>query len=507
MTETRQHLRGIARGGALGLTGAVVSAGTGFLLVMIVTNTMDKSEAGQFFSGTSLFMIAMALCTLGTDAGLGRFTAKHIVEGRPRAARACWTNALTVTLCIALVVAFLLWVAREQVADAVGMSSPGATAMITLLAIGLPAATLMTVALSATRSLSTMRPTVFVDKFFRTSAQSVLALAVLLGGGGLLALGYAWSVPYVLGAGIAVIVLRRLARRNLVGGGDAHGARREFWRFTWPRSVAQISQMTIQRADIVIIGALISPAAAAVYTAATRFIAFGQFGSQAIQQTVQPRFAHLLAAGKRDVLADVYRTSTAWSMLISWPIYLAIGAAPAIYLSLFGSGYAQDGRAVVVIMAVAMMFGVASGPVDTMLLMSGRSSLSLINSLVALTVNLGLCFSLIPHLGILGAAVAWNAAVIVRCVLGYGQVRRATGLSPFSRATAIAAGAPLVCLGAPLALLSATGLMNVVLYLVAIPALGVVYCAVLWTQRRPLELMALRSLIRRRSTNSSEVTT
>lgn len=500
MTESRQHLRGIARGGAIGIVGAAASAGATFLLVLIVTNTVDKSAAGQFFSGTSLFMIAVALSSLGTDAGLGRFTARHLIDGRPEAARTCWSSAMYVTTGLALVVATLAVIFAEELADAVGMVSPDAPSMLMLLAIGLPAATLAGVALSATRSLATMRPTVYIDKIFRPSAQAVLALILLMTGGGLVALGWAWSVPYLVAVALSLLFVRAAARRRLRGhsGVERKGIRREFWRFTWPRSVAQLSQMTIQRADIIIIGALVSPAAAAVYTAATRFIAFGQFGSQAIQQAIQPRFSHLIAADRPAVLADVYRTSTAWSILITWPIYLAVGAAPTIYLSLFGSGYEDEGVAVVSVMAIAMMIGVASGPVDTMLLMSGRSSLSLVNSLVALAVDLGLCFILIPRIGIVGAAIAWNAAVVVRCGLGYIQVHRSTGLTPLGRSTMTAAASATVCYGAPLGLLSVTNHLTPLLYLGTLAAGTCVYAVFLWFQRETLELTALSALVGRR---------
>lgn len=500
MSETQQHLRGIARGGALGLVGAVISASTTFLLVLIVTNSMDKSDAGQFFSATSFFVIAVALSALGTDAGLGRFTSKYLVDGNRAAARTCWSSAFMVTFGLAIAVAAAAIVFREPLARTLGLESPSSEGLLTLLAIGVPAATLMGVSLSATRALASMRATVLIDKIARIVGQCVLVLVAVGLGGSLAALGVAWTLPYVAAAVAAAWVARAAARRRLApvpGNHDVAGVRRAFWRFTWPRSVAQFSQMTIQRADIIIIAALISPAAAAVYTAATRFIAFGQFGSQAIQQTIQPRFSHLLASGQLSVLSGVYRTSTAWAMLVAWPVFVAVGAAPGIYLSMFGEGYRSEGQAVVITMALAMMIGVASGPVDTMLLMDGRSSLSLTNSLIALTTDLTLCFVLIPPMGILGAAVAWNAAVVIRSTLGYVQVRRINGLTPFSRATLVAGLTPVLTFGIPIGALSLSGHLGLVTYFSAIAILTCVYVGVLWTQREILHLTAFRALLTR----------
>ena len=181
--------------------------------------------------------------------------------------------------------------------------------------------------------------------------------------------------------------------------------------------------MAIQRVDIILIAALRSPMEAAIYTAATRFVALGQFGTQAIQQVVQPKFTALLAKDETESLKDVYQISAAWSMALAWPMYAVVGSAPLAYLAIFGPEYAAEGVTVVVLMALAMLFAVATGPADTLLLMSGRSALSLINSLTALALDIGLCLVLIPKMGITGAAVAWAVAVSIRCMLAVVQTR------------------------------------------------------------------------------------
>jgi len=139
-----------------------------------------------------------------------------------------------------------------------------------------------------------------------------------------------------------------------------------------------------------------------------------------------------------------------------------------------------------------------SGPVDTVLLMSGRSTTSLINSLTALAIDIVLCFLLIPRLGISGAAIAWALAVTVRAVLAYFQVRRSQKISPVSTASAIAAGASVGCYALPMLGLTLTGTTS----LVAFAAVGlggtVVYLAVLRLARKSLHLESLGSLLRRR---------
>lgn len=169
-----------------------------------------------------------------------------------------------------------------------------------MLGVLLPFATWNGLTLAGTRAFGRMRTTVAVDKIGRSIAQPVLVFLVSLTGSGVLVLTCAWSVPYVLAALLVGILFRRFLRRR---GTYEHTEptksyrelRREFWRFTWPRSITQVSQMAIQRVDIILIAALRSPTEAAIYTAATRFVALGQFATQAIQQVAQPKFTALLA--------------------------------------------------------------------------------------------------------------------------------------------------------------------------------------------------------------------
>lgn len=499
---TDRHLTRVARGGAIGLLGAVVSAAAGFVLVLVVTRLFPPQIAGVFFSATSVFLILLALATLGTDAGLGRFMLRYEKQGQredvPLVIRAALRPVVAASVLIAVVL--LIW--AEPVARLLGLTGDG-TAVLRALAIVLPAAALNDFFLSGTRAFGRMRTTAFVDKMFRAGTQPFLAALAYVVSGSLLALTVSWVIPYALAAVVSFLLFRRFARArgSLRPGAPSRSyssVRRQFWGFTWPRAITRLAQIGIQRADIVIIAALLSPKDAAIYTAATRFVALGQFGTQAISQVLQPRFTALLATGELAALREVYKTSTAWSMALSWPIYIIVGCAPTIYLALFGDGYGGAGVIVVVgLMAAAMMVAVFSGPVDTLLLMSGRSSTSLVNALVALTVDIVLCFVLVPVWGIPGAALAWALAVSTRSMLAFFQVRHQLAITPVGIQVALSGAASLVAFAVPLLVLDALGAMEVLTFVVALGIGAMVYAAILWAVRRPLKLDVILGAARR----------
>ncbi len=499
MTErAARHLAQIARGGSLSIAGAGISALAGFAVVALITNQYPRQDAGALFSATSLFLVLVSLGGLGVEVGLGRFVPPLLVSGRWAAIEKCLKNTVLVSAGGSIFISAATWVSADSLAAAMALPPDLGGSVLRVLAMAIPPTTIGLWALAASRSFANIRHTVWVDKLFRSLAQLALVAWAATSASSLISLTVAWVVPSALLAPLAlwglVVLLRRRAARDPEEVPTA-GIVAEFWSFTWPRSISQVSQVIIQRADIVIVGALLSPAAAAVYTVATRFVPLGQLGVQAVQQVIQPRFAHLLAIGDRQSLGEVFRTTTAWNMAMAWPLYLTIAGLPALYLGIFGPGFRDQGVGVVLVMAAAMMIGVASGPVDTLLLMSGRSGLSLLNSLVALVVDITLCFVLVPRIGIIGAAVAWCAAVSIRAALGYFQIRRQLGISPLSKPAAVVAAAALGCFGLPLGAVSATAGASLPVAGVVFGAGALTYAAVLWRNRRRLHLSALRAML------------
>lgn len=512
-TRAERHLGTVARGGALGLMGAAVSAVSGFVLVVVVTRALDPEDAGVFFAATAAFLMISAIGSLGTDAGLARFVLRLEAEGRFGDVRRVIGSALVTVLTLSALLGVALVLLDRSLSAALGWNGADASLPV-LFAVALPVAVLSDFTLSGTRAFGLIRPTVVVDRVVRAGGQAVIAALVVTFGGGLVWLTVGWLAAYAVAAALAVAALQRQCVLRRVEGRRSPTARsgpdrpvaplgdalREFWRFTWPRGLTRLGQIGIQKADIVLVAALRSPGEAAVYTAATRFVALGQFATQALQQVLQPRFTAILVHEDRATLREVYQVATTWNVLLTWPVYLVVGCAPLAYLGVFGGEYAgaPGAAVVVVVMMLAMLLAVASGPVDTLLLMAGRSGRSLLNASVALAVDLGLCLLLLPRIGMAGAALAWAAAVMTRCSLAYLQVRSELRVVPTGRPFAVAAAVCVGAVGLPMVLASALGLRDPVTWVLFGTLLGLLHLGVLWALRDVLRLDVLVAALRAR---------
>ena len=484
----------LARGGLLNLVGAGVSSLAGLTLTVLVTRAMSKADAGAFFTLTSVFLLTEILVCLGTDAGLVYFISRmRALEQRGRIP-AFQRVAIRPVLAASLLASGVLLACSPWILRLVGGHSGQARAGVIVLAALLPMAALSDTVLAATRGHGTMLPTVTLDRTGRSLLQlALVALAVGSGSLGLLAAG--WALPWVASAVVALWWLRRLGKRLPPTGTHrtGRGTAREFWRFTWARGVNSIAQLVLQRADIVIIAALLGPAQAAVYTAATRFLVVGQLASTSIGNAAQPRLAELLALHDHGATRGVYQASTAWIVLLTWPLYLLCGVFADQVLRIFGSGY-STGQQVILVLVVAMLVATGCGTVDVLLNMSGRTTWTLANSVAAVVVMVGLDVLLIPRLGILGAGIGWAAAICTNNLAPLGQLMGALRLHPFGRATVIAASLATVCFGIVpgIARLMVPGNIVAALASIAVGALSFVALCFVWRDR--LDLPALAAL-------------
>ncbi|MBT1002471.1 oligosaccharide flippase family protein [Paenarthrobacter sp. DKR-5] len=488
----------IARSGSLNLLGAAIASIGGFVLVVVVTDRFSQPVAGMLFSATSVFLVLLGAATLGTEGGMARFLLRYEATGRDADIPECVRVARRPVLAASCVLALGTAVLSPWLAPLIGLNHPSGPLILVLLALLLPVAALGDFSLGAARGFGSVRSTVLLDKLLRPSLQPVAALLVALTGGGIVGLTVGWAVPYALAGLLSAWILQRMLRRRGAGAPpvtDRAELRREFWSFTWPRGLARLSQILLQRADIVLVASLLSVRDAAIYTAATRFVALGQLGGNAIQQVLQPRFSQMLARNQQAEAGHIFKISTAWNMAVAWPIYLVTAGASGLYLLMFGARYnGAEAASVVVIMSVAMLLAVAAGPLDTLLLMAGGSRTSLWISLSALGIDVLGCLLLLPVIGLPGAALAWALSVLVKNIATFICVRSSLAMNPLSRAAGIVAGAACLCFGAPALMLSLLHQKEPLLFAAVLSLGAAAYAGALWLGRRPLELKALRAL-------------
>jgi len=525
----------IARGSTLNLAGAAISAAATVGVTVLVTRQFTRPVAGAFFTATSLFLIVEAIAGLGAYSGVVYFIARLWSLGAESRIPIMLRAAIVPVVVSSVGAAVLLLAFADPLARALldgrsfsGAAAPSAVAdALRALAAALPFAALLDTFLGAGRGYRDMRPTVVVDRIGRSCLQLLGVLAAALTGTAAL-LAPLWALSYIPAAAAAWLWLRRIRlqhpERAAVRPGFAtlppvavaetpsdEGSERTeqpgdstlananprgFWLFTAPRAVATVAQMVIQRLDIVLVGIIRGPVEAAIYTAATRFLVVGQLGNAAISMAAQPQLSHLFARHDRRGANTVYQATTAWLIILTWPLYLlAVVYGPEV-LTVFGHSY-RAGATVMVILGLTMLLGTACGQVDMVLTTTGRSGWSLANGLLACSVNVVVDLALIPRYGITGAAIGWAAAITVANLVPLIQLAWIVRVHPFGTGTLAACVLCALSFGVIPVLVRAVLGGGAAGLAVTVAAGCAALAAGVWLCREPLQLSVILGLFSR----------
>ena len=477
-------LAGASRRSALALGGASVSGLATILTVIIATRSLSESGAGEYFVAIALFAIGQGLSSLGAETGLQYFVPTMPTDS----ARRLITRIEIASGIIGTVLAVFVFAGASGVA-ALLAGGDGATQattdVIRLAALTLPFAGLYEVSMGALRACDEVVASSILDRVIRPIAQVAAMIGAAVAGWGSTGMYLAWVLPTLVTVVVAVI---RLALAELPSTGDLtmDVSRSVFWRYTGPRSVARVAQVLTQRLDVLILAAVFSLQDAAIYGAASRCMIAGVFLATALKQTVQPQLRREIAFGDRDTVKAVYGATTTWLVLVTWPVYLAMITHAPVVMSVFGTEYVT-GAPVLSLLSGAMLVAIACGLVDVVLLMLGRSWLSLINVVAALVVNVVLNLALAPQLGMIGSAIAWVAAILIANVVPLIQTSR-VGLHPGGRPLWTACAVSTLAFGIPLAIERLMFGPELRPFLIALAASTALYGVLLHRYRRSLLL-------------------
>jgi O-antigen/teichoic acid export membrane protein len=233
---------------------------------------------------------------------------------------------------------------------------------------------------------------------------------------------------------------------------DANGRSRtrslaaQFWAFTGPRALQATFQVTVLFLDVLIVGALASTSQAGIYSAVSKLAILGTFALEGNRLAMGPQLSAMISLGRRSLAAELYQTATRSLVLLTFPLYLVLAIFPSVILGIFGPQY-STGASALVVLCLAMLINLGTGNIVVVLLMGGKSSWCAINAGAAFAANIALNLLLVPHLGVLGAAIAWSASIVIDNVAAMIEVRWLMGMPLFGGGFLLASGITLTCFG------------------------------------------------------------
>jgi O-antigen/teichoic acid export membrane protein len=144
-------------------------------------------------------------------------------------------------------------------------------------------------------------------------------------------------------------------------------------------------------------------------------------------------FISSLSSQKRlDELGLAYKNITLIIFALMFPFSLALFELSSFVLALFGPVFAQQGTAVFIILAIGTIVDAIAGPAGAVLRLAGHYRLSLLINLFLLISYCAATFLLARHYGIVGAALARTAILILGNLINVAANRTFLHVFPYT---------------------------------------------------------------------------
>lgn len=479
---------GSIRGIPISLLGVLVQAVATAGFVIMVSRTLSQARTGAVVEMVNVFVTATFLGTCGADIGLQWILPKYRAADRRFIHRVLWI-ACSPAFVVAAALACVLFVEAAPIARLLVHSGPlvePTSVAVRVVAPLIPVSSVMTVILAGSRAWGLGQPV--VTQFF---VVPLLRLALL---GGVLVFTnsttadeFAWSLPVIAGLVLALVGLRFLKVEPAPDGQlelpETRALAGEFWRFSAVRSLDSALVIFLLGFDVIMAGAIGSADIAAQYAVATRCIAVGFLGMQAVLVAMPVRISDLMGRGRVSETIKVYREATWVIVACTWPVMIALFLFAPFFMSIFGPKY-EPAYGCLMILCGGGLVSSATGPSSVVLLMAGNASVNMLSTALAAVTNVVLDFVLIPRLGVDGAAWAWTAGMAVMNLFQVGALFRLFKMHLLVRDTLYFLALTVLCFGAygaVIRLLLGAGVVGFVSYAVSASAL---YLGILLLTRR-----------------------
>jgi O-antigen/teichoic acid export membrane protein len=474
------------------------------LLTLAVVRAYGESVWGQFLLAESLCYVGTRIACLGLDRGMLWFVSRSRVGSHPDTAGSpdealgpYRTRGLSGALVIgmssgAVFAAAGIALAGPVVGGLLEMPEGVTAARLTVAAV--PLAVAMQVLLYALLGTRTMGPDATIRALLLPVLARAIPLALLPLSLGSVALAGSYLAAQAVALAAAVIVYRRHMSKIGATREPFAWPSREVFRYSLAVGAADLLATVMVRVDVWMIAWLMSDADVGIYGVIVSLVAVLRTLRALLDRPIVPIMGEATVRRDRARVRSLFSHATFMVTCLTGPVVVFLWAGGRELLGVYGDRFEEGAAAFSILAAGNLLYGMF-GLAGHVLSGAGRGGLVLLNSVLLITINTVLNLTLIPLLGLTGAAISTACSIGGMALIEYLQARRIMGGSLMKLSTFEPLGATVACFAVALPIyfvLRSDGsdlVPRVVTMLVFIPLYG------FWFVRRGLPAFRTRPAI------------
>lgn len=407
-TDAERGIVDVARGGGISLLGNAGTKAVTYIYNFALIWQLGAERFGQFTLAMTIVSFIGLVSNIGLPQGIIRYGAIRMLEKGRSGVYHVVESALKVIIPICVLAAIALAFGAEGLSTLV-FKKPELTAAFQVLAISIPFVALQSTFLAATRSMKEMKYTSIVG-VIQPLIALVLAIILIALGMDVMGAAIAFNTSYVVGSILALIFyLRMIPSEERSGERFPLG---QMLKFSIPLSMTEWMQYANERTEIFFLGLLPGAIGISIYKIAWSLAGLETLLRLSLEQILAPYSSDLTHRREITQLGSLYKITAKWGFTAALMIFLIYVLFGKEIMGFFDPSLVS-GAWVLVALGAAQLFNEFTGACNTILIMSGRSWLTLMNTIGLFGLNIALDWTLIPAYGLVGAAIAGSTSVIL----------------------------------------------------------------------------------------------
>ncbi|MBN1487738.1 MAG: flippase [Anaerolineae bacterium] len=407
---TTDNLLTAAKGGGIIFIGTLFGYAGSFILGLIFARLMGDEQYGLYSLADSTFYLIVGIMPLGLGTALMHFIPVYASRQDKEALGKTLQVSLIIPLILSILATTFVVVFGDSLATSIFHDSRLAP-LLRIIALVFPCGTLASIAVAAAQGFKQMQYRAIGQDIALTVLKIVLTILLAITGLTAVKAITAYSLAVVGSCILLIYFFNKLFPLRQLPGFSIPQARKML-KFALPVYMAELLTLFGPNLRTLLLGSLSTVSSVGIFTVALRVTMVGMAFYNSISMIAMPIVSELYANGDDEKLKHFYQTMTKWTFTFNFPFFLLVVFFPQFILSIFGESFVA-GATALVILALKDLAGAATGISGVMIVMTGRSWLNTINSIIRLTLTIVLSLWLIPEGGVVGAAQATTLSLLI----------------------------------------------------------------------------------------------
>jgi len=421
----------VAGGGSVVFIGNIFSRGIKYLYSIILIWGLGAENFGLFTIALMITSFVGVIANLGVDQSIVRFGAIYSHnEGRIGIHRTT-IAAMRIVLPFGFLMMFILLMFADTIAVNI-FNKPELTSLIRAQGLSVPFISLNVSLLAATTVLRTTKymATIWV---FQPLIGLLIAIPLLVYDMGLQAVALSLTVSHMLASGLAIYFYMRVIYCKEKGASRV--SLLNLIKFSLPLTFMQWINFANERTELFFLGLLPGAIDVSIYKMADSLAGLEPTLRESLGWILAPFSSDLSHRKEIKQLETLYKTTAKWSFALALALFLIFLLFAESIMNFFDPTF-TIGTGVLIALGFAQLISASTGPSNTILIMSGRSELSLLNTIILIVVGIALGWFIIPIYGLAGAALSGAVTVTLLTLLQVSEVWLTSHIHPFKRSFA-----------------------------------------------------------------------